>query len=822
MRRRTSILASLILVLLIPFLVTGAPEFTPEKPRSVTLDPQDSGILVHEVTIDGINEPVRIKELTVMNYGNASENELEELDIRYRKDGGDWQSVTLKDLSGISSGITFTLPGNGITLYPDQEGLFQFHATVAPPERVPKSKYGNPVTLELGARFHFVYLADGEEAVDSVSSNYVVDPGVDRIARAGFERVNSEPLPNEILQPGTMTTIGEFVMVDEDANRDEVEVDLITVLNRYERENPLVLGQDIEEIRLDLTIEEGEETREKTISKSITGPTSKVTFSTAPDGWWNGRCVDGCRVTVRVSGRIASSGPTQGMKLRTGISVKTKENNGMTGYPFNQESAVAVGDVQEIIVQRLEGIEETTKWSSGVVNIGEVYRQRLILSDEDLDADGFTVNSIRLGNEGSIDNNDVTSIAVYRVTPEGNLVELGRNLELASQWQELDTANGRIPDDGRGVFEVHYEISSSAERGTTFRPVVQFQGIEGVENSARSPVHESIETLTVYPWGAEVASTGRRAGGIPNVSGDALLAQRIDIMDRDENRYDLLTNPIVIKNLGTATGSEFSKLELYDSDGNLLASETDLSGFSTAGVTLGNLDGKTTVKDHQAGNWRSFFIFLTPKSIPREKTLNLKTTLYQTEGNEDVVVELTGPSFGVTRRGVDVSQPAGRRQVEDLERDRVGEDQISNLGVGVAAGLSYPNLLSFNSKIFLEYLIEGAQLVGGEQLEGYPLTRFGVDIDSVPDYGYFYPNLSIGYRWPALDSIHQFAGLGAGPVYVNDPDFSSGFAFHGLFGVTTREILEDVPVMIQAKYKYLTGSDLSESVLEINVGVLYR
>ncbi|MFB6290338.1 MAG: hypothetical protein ABEJ25_01235 [Candidatus Bipolaricaulia bacterium] len=688
MRWRTSILASLLLVLFIPFLLTGAPEFKAERSSSVTLNPKDSEILVHQVSVGGMAEPVRIKELTVSNYGNASENELESLKIRYRKGDEDWKSVSLKDLSGIGSGITFTLPGDGLTLSPDEQGMFRFEVSVAPPERVPISKYGGDVTVELGARFHFVYLANHDKAVDSVSSNYVIDPEPDVIARAGFEEIRNLPLRDEVLQPGTTATVARTVFRDVDPNRDGVEVDLITVTNRFRKESPLVLGQDITRVRLELTIEEGGEVSNKTIAKTVTSPTSQVSFSTSPDGWWNGRCLDECKVTVEVRGEIASSGPVQGMKLRTGLALKTKENNGMTGYPFNQESSVARDNVQQIVVQGLEGIEETTKWSSGVVNMGETYKQRLVLTDSDLDSQDFTVNSVRLGNEGTISNNNVEAVSVYRVKPDGSLVELGTNLNLTSQWQQLDTAHGRIEDEGRGVFELHYEVSPAAKSGTTFKPVVQFQGSEGVETNARSPVHESESALTIYPWGAEVVDVGRRSGNLPGVNEEAILAQRIDVMDRDENRLDLLINPIVIKNQGTATGSNFTKLELYDSNGKLLATKTDLSGLTTAGVTLGNLDGKTTVPDSQVGYWRTFFVYLTPKSISRKKTVNLKTTLYETEGNKDVVASLEGPSFSFGQGGTGfVTQPSPSEAGVDREPG-IGalEELSSNERFAIAAG----------------------------------------------------------------------------------------------------------------------------------------
>ncbi len=821
MRLRSSILVTLLIVLLSSFLVTGAPDFKSENSSSVTLNPLDRGITVHQVSVDRIASPIRIKELTIMNYGNASENELDGLEVRYRQGTGDWNSVSLEDLSGISSGITFTLPEDGLRVMPGEKGLFQFDLSVANPEMVPISKYGSDVTVKLGARFHFVYLDEDGDALDSVSSNFVVDPGRDEIARGGFEETASLSPGGEILQPGTMTSIGNYVFRDQDSNRDGVEVDLITVTNRSKGPDPLILGQDITGIRLKLEIKEAGSVTERVITKKISTPTSKVSFSTSPAGWWDGRCLDGCTVNMEVIGEISASGPTQGMQLRTGVTLRTKENNGMTGYPFRQSRTVSDNNTQKIVSQGLEGIEETTDWQSGVINLGEEYRQRLILSDSDLDGQDFVIDSIRLNNEGTLSGLQVSDVSVYRVEQGGNLVELGSGLPLSGEWKELDSdEGGRISDDGRGVFEIHYEIAPDAKTGATFKPAVQFQGQEGVAEKARSPFHESPESLVVYPWGAEKIEAGRKLNSGPSIPDEqAMLVQRIDVMDRDENRLDLLINPIVVQNKGTATGSDFVKLALYDSDGELLAEKTDLSGLSTAGVTLGNLDGKTTVKDNQVGNWRSFYLYLTPKTISNEKTVDLKTTLYETEGERDVVAQLDGPRLTLGRRRT----TAGRARVPGPAVDQPAAGDLGeNFGFGLAGGISYPGLFSLNTNIFLDYTMTGVDVFEDEAIRGAGFTRFGLDVGSVPDSGYYYPNASIGYKWPVEPGTNQFGGVGAGAVYFNAPDISSSFAFHGLYGVTTTELLEeDLPLLFQAKYKYFPGPT-ADSVLEISFGILYN
>ncbi len=652
MRWRISILASLLLVLFTSFLVIGVPEFRQEGTRSITLNPEDKGIVVQELSVGKVASPIRVKELTVKNYGTASGSELSEIQIRYRKESGSWQKVSLGSLSGINTGITFTLPGDGVDLKRGERGFFQVVVSVAEPANIPVSKSGNAVSLELGTMLHYVYQEETGEAVDSVSSNWITDSAPDVIARAGFEEARPLSLERGVLQGGTTVPVGRYVFRDADANQDGVEVEQIVVENRAAGEGALIFGRDISQLRLNLRIEEAGEVVEKAVTRSIAAPIDRLTISTPEDGWWNGRCVDGCRIELEVMGKIEPESPAQGARLRTEVTLTTKETNGMAGYPFEQAAVVPDSGALELVIQGLEKIEDITEWESGVVNQGEKFKQRLTLSDDDPDGDDFIVKSIKLENEGSLRNGDIEEISAYRVQSDGSLAEVGDTLSLSSSWQALDfERGGRIPDDGRGVFEIHYQVSDDAKKGATLAPSVRFRGSEAGVDNVLSPVLEPVQELTVYPWGAEKMESNRDYGGSPaGPSGHAILAQRIDMMDKDENRLDLFTNPIVIQNTAEATAGAFTKLELYDSRGNLLVEKTDLSGLTTAGVTLDNLNGKTTVSDNQAGNWRSFFIFLTPRSMAARKSVDLRTTLYQTEGERDNIRVLQGPSFTTGRR----------------------------------------------------------------------------------------------------------------------------------------------------------------------------
>ncbi len=819
MRSRSSILLGILLVILASTVAFGAPEFQAYLPSSVNLNPEDQDVLVHEIRAEDVMTPVRIKEVTLKNLGTASSNELERIKLRYRKNGGSWQTVPLTDLSGVNSGITFSLPDDGLTLEMGEIGEFRFLVSVAGPDRVPVSKYGEAVSLQLAGMLHYVYLDGRGEAVESVSSSWVEDPGVDKIPRAGFEVVESRAPDEDILQPGTTPVIGDFVFRDDDINSDGVEVDLIKISNRSGAQNPVVLGQDITELTLEVRIKKDEQVRERTISRKVSSPTTEVAFPTEPGGWWDGSCQDGCEVSIKIKGLVSAKGPVQGMELRTGIALETKENNGMSGYPFRQRSSVPEAGVQSVVVQGLESIEEVTDWRSGVINRGETYTQRLVLSDRDRDEDDFVVNKISLRNEGTLDSSGVEAVSVYRVSTDGELKELASGLSLTSDWQVLTASAGRtVPDDGRSVFEVRYEISEDAETDTSFQPVVQFRGSEGGITNAPSPVHTSPEPLTIYPYGPEIVEARRGyMGGSPISGREGVIGQRIDIMDRDENRLDLLINPIVIKNAGTATGSDFRKLELYDSDGNLLETVTDLNGLSTAGITLDDLDGKTTVTDSQTGNWRTFYIYLVPKPGMGQETLNLQTTLYATEGEEDVVVDLQGPSIRVGSGG---GAPGG---LFGGQPDTTGTEETEALdqpfGFGFAAGTSYPEFPSLGAKLFLEVPLDELGLSGDQGLDGNAFSRFGFEVDSLPQSGYYYPNLSLGYKWPFDTGVNQFIGAGGGAVFL--PGLSDTFGVHGVYGVTTTELFEeDIPLLLQAQLKYI-NEPISETVLGVNLGVLF-
>ncbi len=828
MSYRLTIIFSILLLLVSSFGAAAAPEFSVDSRESSIMDPNDYGITVQEALAENFNRPVRIKELTIINYGTASENELKRINVQYETGDGNWRTARLNELMGITSGVTFSLQGDGVRLDKGDRSQFRFKVDVEPPDRIPVSKYGSLVSVELGVMFHYVYLNEEGDAIDSVSSTWYRDPHPDVIKRGGFEHSESVDLDDEYLHPGTTGVIGEYTFVDRDLNDAGVQVNKMEVFNSLKVNNPMVLGQDITELSLEVTVKGGGTERKKTMTRSIDGPTSKVVFDLSPDAWWDGQVPDEGVVHVVVKGKIALDENLRGgLRLRTGMSLNAREKNGTSGFPFVRTERVPANSIQTIEMHGLEKMEETTVWRSKVVNFGETYRQRLLLKDKDTDSSDFYLTEVALENEGSLKNADFDDISVFRVTEDGDLAEIGSGLKFGGSWQNLGPqSESYVPDQGETAIEIHYSVSPDAEDGGTFSPIVQFRGTEGSAKQVPGPKLKSDIDLTVHPKGAESVSSCRQLAGLPALRGDSrVLVQRIDVMDKDENRFDLFINPIVVKNMGTATGADFTKMEIFDSDGTLLVEKTDLAGLSTAGVTFSNLDGKTVVRDDQYGNWRSFYIYLTPSAVlrtGRDKTVDLETKLYQSEGREDYLDAVRGPAFNVKARsgfsGVFAPSPP-RTETRAVSPQPVGEG--FPLSVGLGLGASYSDDLSVDARLFGQYYFNLDE-VGGPQRSGEAFNRIGVEIDSVNDQWYFSPYSTLAFEWEAEDNISQYAGVGAGVAFLSSTAGSStAISVHGTYGVNIADLFErDLPVFTQGRVKYLFNP-VGKAVFEVDVGVLY-
>lgn len=830
MSYRLTIIFSILLLFVCSFGAGAAPEFSVDSRESSIMNPNDYGVTVQEALAENFGRPVRIKELTIINYGTASENEMEGIHVQYETEEGNWTTAQLQDLTGVASGVTFSLPGNGVRLDSGEKSRFRFKVNVSSPDRIPVSKYGSPVSVELGVMYHYAYLNDEGEAIDSVSSTWYRDPNPDIIKRGGFEHAESVELDDQYLQPGTTEVIGEYTFVDRDLNDAGVQVNKVEVFNAQRTNNPLVFGQDLKELTLEVTIKD----EERTITRKVDGPTSKVVFDLSSGSWWDGEVPDEGVVNVVVKGKVALDEVLSGgLSLRTGLNLKTKEKNGMSGFPFTRTAVTPADSLQSIELHGLEGMEETTVWRSKVVNQGETYRQKLSLKDRDANSSDFILTEVKLENEGSLANEDFEDISVFRVQEDGELDEIGTGLKFGGSWQNLGPeSEATVPDQGESLIEIHYKVSPEAEDGGTFSPVVQFRGSEGAAKQVPGPLHKSEIDLTVRPKGAETVSVTRQLEGLPALRGDnRVLVQRIDVMDRDENRFDLFINPIVIKNAGTATGDDFEKVEIFDSSGELLVEKTDLDGLSTGGVTFSNLDGKTVVKDDQHGNWRSFYIYLTPSptlETGQDRTVDLQTTLYQTEGREDYVSVVSGPKFSVkaSRRFAEAFAAERRAEQDSRPEERSAASPSLTesgfpLNVGLGLGVSYSDTIGVDARLFGQYyfdLDEG----GSAQNTGDAFNRIGVEIDSVNDQWYFSPYSTLAFEWGAADGVSQYAGAGAGVAFLSSTAGSStAMSIHGTYGVKISDLFEgDLPVFTQGRVKYLLNP-VGKAVFEIDLGVLY-
>jgi hypothetical protein len=126
-------------------------------------------------------------------------------------------------------------------------------------------------------------------------------------------------------------------------------------------------------------------------------------------------------------------------------------------------------------------------------------------------------------------------------------------------------------------------------------------------------------------------------GGVA-YSSQRLLAQRIHVRDLDEQINNVTVNPIVVKNIGTATSTDVVKAEIWRQN-TLTAAEvklgetTDLTGFRTGGARI-ELTHDNVLVDTASGVETYLNIYLTmaePEIMVAARTIQLETRVLHTE-----------------------------------------------------------------------------------------------------------------------------------------------------------------------------------------------
>jgi PKD repeat protein len=273
--------------------------------------------------------------------------------------------------------------------------------------------------------------------------------------------------------------------------------------------------------------------------------------------------------------------------------------------------------------------------------------------DSDSNAFGVAAWRIYIRNTGTAEGTEINKIEVKA----GAITVFVRDNSLAGhallpnfktgEWYTF-TAPFIVADDHDQVFKIYYTIGDSID-GHTLRPSARIEGreppsavpppawTEGVNDYPSDEVTYP-NTLVLHLPGLELVENVTPPEGGVAYSGQRFLAQRIHLRDLDEQINNITLNPIVVKNIGTATGTDVVKVEIWRQN-TLTSSElklgetTDLSGFRTGGARV-ELTHDNTMVDTASGVETYLNVYLTmaePEIMVAGRTIQLETRVLHTE-----------------------------------------------------------------------------------------------------------------------------------------------------------------------------------------------
>ena len=600
--------------------------FVDQNYQAGYLNPGDQHILVQKIKIKGDTTPTLINAITVRNLGTATSAQVVRIEIT----DGEGVIGYANHPAGLgSAGITiltnYTAPAN-------TQADINIYVDIASVEAIPSA--GSTLILE--TKFHYEGMTE---------DSWVRDGASETILKAGFEHIDDGALGDNNFDPGDTAIVQSVTLFDNDANASPITVKEITVKN---------LGSAT---RDDLAVDG--------LSVFVTYNGSGGRQQLPTPAWCTGdRCWtdngvvfdpndfvvdDATSLTIEVEVHIADS-PYNNHTIRTSIEISLEEN----GQEIVQTSLAP--STQTICVAGLEEVHDLSVVpTSRTVTSGEVLTQTLKLKDQDVNADGVEVNKIYVKNSGTAtaQGNEIGEIIIRK---DGT--EIGRITNPANfltQFIEIDLSTPFvIDDDSSATITVNYVIGN-VTAGHTLQPVVQVGNTEPYRRGTdyRSESITYPEPVSLYPAGLEIVENVAPPNGPSGgecYTGQRLLAQEIRCVDKDQNSADVVINPIVIQNRGTAIGnSDVKKIEIKTASGKVLGETTDLTGFETGGVTISTLHNNV-LHDSPSGTELILYIYVTiagPEEGTAGNTVELNTTIFHTEEGRGYSRSVQGHEFTI-------------------------------------------------------------------------------------------------------------------------------------------------------------------------------
>ncbi len=627
---RRGVALAVLLVGLTSWATLALPSFSDRNIAAGNLNPTDT-IMVMEIRVTrGAGEDVTIASITIRNAGTAGDGDLEKIIV---EDGGGVLGE-LDNLSGITSSNGVTIP---LSYHMDSTTHYiRIFVVVG-------------TNIEGGETVNLQALVDYTTNGTPGTSSWISDLTGETIRNGGFDETEDNSPDAAYLNPTDEAIVQIAVFTDDDANGSDVQCAGAGTTTIVEVENlGTALPADISHVRVTLTIG-GTDYVAIDDDWAEWTPASPMAFR-YEDFWGPGGAADNPPaipdeggVTVTVEMRVETeANVTDKRTIRTETTLHVRElGEGPEGALVNYQQSSTSGTTQTIRRQGFEVVEEESEsLASGTAATGDVVVQTVRGIDDDSNNKNVRVKRFYVRNTGSADGDELQQIEL-KAGAQTLLTLTGAELNTfkTGGWHDLDVAPGfDVDDDDEQVFKIYYTVGVPDD-GHTFKPAVRFR----VEEQPAGPVFDSDEvvypdSLGLYEPGFEFVENVTPPTGGAAYSGQWLLAQKIRLEDRDEDDDDVTIDPIIVKNVGTATGNpDVTKVRIWRSGpGGLTAmiGETaDLSGFRTGGVHV-DIENDAVVQDAAEGAETFLNIYLQiaePEDMIAGRTIQLETRVIHTE-----------------------------------------------------------------------------------------------------------------------------------------------------------------------------------------------
>ena len=619
------------------------PGFSDRNIAAGNLDPTDT-IKVQEIRVTkGASEVVTLNAVTVQNIGTAGEGVIDRIAVVC---GG----VVLGEstaISGLSTGITINIDFDMTLTTHD----LQIYVTVG-------TAVAGGETVNLRTRVHYV------SGGSSYTSAWITDLTGETIRNGGFDVIDDTSPDAGFFNPSDSGTVQVSVFSDSDANGSPVLWHTVDPLVKVENLGTAT-NTDIATVTVAIRSGTSEWTRTEpwpagTGGRIFTAASFAATApQTAPLTLGGQAVPDNGSLTVTVRMTFAGQASmTDGRTVHTKVTLYVDEMGesaaGAVGQLVAYQQAVTADTTQTLRKQGFERIvEESATLASGTAATGDVIVQTLHCYDQDSNGFGVAAWRIYIRNTGTAEGTEVnkievkaggTTVFVRDNSPAGHA--LLPNLK-TGEWYTF-TAAFNVADDHDQVFKIYFTIGDCVD-GHTLRPSARIEGREQAAPLPAWPWTEGVndypsdevtypDTLVLHLPGLELVENVTPPEGGVAYSGQRFLAQRIHLQDLDEQINNVTLNPIVVKNIGTATGTDVVKVEIWRQN-TLTATEvklgetTDLSGFRTGGARV-ELTHDNIMIDTASGVETYLNVYLTmaePEVMVAARTVQLETRVLHTE-----------------------------------------------------------------------------------------------------------------------------------------------------------------------------------------------